>query len=379
MHARGRPRQFASGVCLAMLRELRGPMSTLNKRTHRYERLARIYDREILPIWSERFGRMLLRRVELPDKGQVLDVACGTGYPAIELLRRMGDRCRLIAIDSSSAMLDVARNKIMALGKRGVFFRTESAYPRLSFADDVYDVVVSNLGLEDTSSPAAALADLTRVTQPGGQVVCTLPLAGTFQEFYDIYFEVLIKHDKHATLARLHDHVQSHPTAETCECWLRAAGLERVGVDVEEFTLLFRSSREFFFAPVIEFGPLQAWKRVAGRGQELQDVFWYIKEAIDAYFGDRAFEVTVRAGCLSGHKPPDGPHEIDKSDGSDEIDGIDPADPPTEPIDPETIELITSELDSIDEAAGLTADELAEVALDAFAEGVSRPDHLDRN
>jgi hypothetical protein len=83
------------------------------------------------------------------------------------------------------------------------------------------------------------------------------------------------------------------------------SGLEDCHLDIEEFSLLFRSSREFFFAPVIEFGPLSTWKSLAGKGQELQDVFWYIKQAIDAYFGDRAFQITVKAGCLRGRKRAD--------------------------------------------------------------------------
>ena len=80
-----------------------------------------------------------------------------------------------------------------------------------------------------------------------------------------------------------------------------AASLEG-HLEVEEFTLLFKSSREFFFAPVIEYGPLTEWKEIAGEGQEMQDVFWFIKEAIDAYWGDRPFQVTVKAGCLIGKK-----------------------------------------------------------------------------
>ncbi|MEM9493474.1 MAG: hypothetical protein AAGC55_30275, partial [Myxococcota bacterium] len=39
---------------------------------------------------------------------------------------------------------------------------------------------------------------------------------------------------------------------------------------------------------------------LAGQGQEMQDVFWYIKEAIDAYFAGTSFEATVRAACLIG-------------------------------------------------------------------------------
>jgi len=39
----------------------------MKKRSHRQEKMARVYDEEILPIWSVRFGRW------------------GTGYPALEL------------------------------------------------------------------------------------------------------------------------------------------------------------------------------------------------------------------------------------------------------------------------------------------------------
>ena len=53
---------------------------------------------------------------------------------------------------------------------------------------------------------------------------------------------------------------------------------------------------------MIEYGPLAEWKEIAGSGQEMQDVFWYIKEAIDAYFDGRPFQVTVKAGCLIGRK-----------------------------------------------------------------------------
>jgi ubiquinone/menaquinone biosynthesis C-methylase UbiE len=275
------------------------------KRTYKVEKLARIYDDEIAPCWGTRFGKLLLRNLALPERGQVLDVSCGTGAPTIEILRRMSEGSRLIAIDESSAMLDVVRRKVAdlgPLGKKGVFFRTESAVPKLSFADDVYDLVVCNLGLAEMPSIEVALHDFARVAKPGGEVRCTLPLAGTFEEFHDLYREVLVKHDKHEALERLDQHIARYPSFERAERCLAAADLTG-GLEVEEFSLLFRSSREFFFAPVIEYGPLAAWKAIAGGGQDMQDVFWCIKEAIDAYFAGRPFQVTVKAGCLSGKKP----------------------------------------------------------------------------
>jgi ubiquinone/menaquinone biosynthesis C-methylase UbiE len=364
------------------------------KRSLKVEKLARIYDEEIAPVWGTRFGKMLLRDLRVPDRGQVLDISCGTGYPTTEILRRMSDGCRLIAIDASSAMLDVARRKIAdlgPLGKKGVFFRTESAVPKLSFADDVYDLVICNLGLSEMPSLEVALRDFARVAKRGGEVRCTLPLSGTFQEFHDLYREVLIKHDKHEALDKLDRHIARYPTIDRVESSMRGANLDGA-IESEEFTLLFKSSREFFFAPVIEYGPLAEWKDIAGSGQEMQDVFWYIKEAIDAYFDGRPFQVTVKAGCLVGRKleartaaavaeeieydlDDELPHDEDDVDtglplpphkiaaGSVRVSDVDELDVVEEEDDDEE--------DAIDERS------LEEQELDAFIEGKKRPSHLD--
>ena len=383
-------------------------MTVQARRTRKIEKLARIYDDEIAPCWGTRFGKLLLRNLAVPGGSQVLDVCCGTGTPTIEILRRMTDGSRLIAIDESSAMLDVVRRKVAALGPLGqkaVFLRTESAVPRLSFADGVYDLVVCNLGIADMPSIETALCDFARVARPGGEVRCTLPLAGTFEEFYDLYREVLVKHDKHEALERLEHHVARYPTFERVERCLAEANLTG-GLEVEEFSLLFRSSREFFFAPVIEYGPLAAWKVIAGDGQDLQDVFWYIKEAIDAYYASGPFHVTVKAGCVIGKKPDR--RTLDQlaverraaaaadeglitapvprtptfdTEGASRFDDLETGLPwpPQEialgsvrvedPVDADVPELAAGEF-SLDE------DSVAEQALDAFIEGKKRPHHL---
>jgi ubiquinone/menaquinone biosynthesis C-methylase UbiE len=367
------------------------------KRTLKIEKLARIYDEEIAPVWGARFGKMLLRDLSVPERGQVLDVSCGTGYPTVEILRRMSEGSRLIAIDASSAMLDVARRKIAELGplgKKRVFFRTESAVPKLSFADDVYDLVVCNLGLPEMPSLEVALRDFARVAKRGGEVRCTLPLAASFQEFHDLYREVLIKHDKHEALDRLDRHIARYPSVERVERCMEAAGLEG-SIDAEEFTLLFKSSREFFFAPVIEYGPLAEWKEIAGAGQEMQDVFWYIKEAIDAYFDGRPFQVTVIAGCLAGKKQHSGAAPVETYEVEMEIESIeqrdeeDNTDLPRLPHkiaagsvrldDADELEVaeVHDEDDEDDDVEPIDEDSIEEQELDAFIEGRKRPSHLE--
>ena len=122
-------------------------MTVQAKRTMKAEKLARIYDDEIAPVWGAKFGKMLLRNLQVPARGQVLDISCGTGWPTTEILRRMTDGSRLIAIDASSAMLDVARRKIADLGPiaKKVFFRT-----------------AVSLSMQDAVALAHILADLVK-------------------------------------------------------------------------------------------------------------------------------------------------------------------------------------------------------------------------
>ncbi len=355
-------------------------MTVQAKRTMKAEKLARIYDDEIAPVWGAKFGKMLLRNLQVPARGQVLDISCGTGWPTTEILRRMTDGSRLIAIDASSAMLDVARRKIADLGPiaKKVFFRTESPVPKLSFADDVYDLVVCNLGLDEMPSLDTALRDFARVAKKG----------------------------KHEALDRLDRQVNRYPTIDHVERLMKQVGL--VGrIEVEEFALLFKSSREFFFAPVIEYGPLADWKEIAGSGQEMQDVFWYIKEAIDAYFDGRPFHVTVSAGCIIGIKhqprlpsnPQIAPVELSRPfEVEDEIlsgqraptDDEDDDEDTGLPAVPGNIAMGSVKLDDAEEldVAELVEDEdedadsveidvEAESELDAFIEGKKRPPHLD--
>jgi ubiquinone/menaquinone biosynthesis C-methylase UbiE len=276
------------------------------KRTHHADKLAKLYDQEILPIWSKRFGRLLMRELALPPKAMVLDVGCGTGYPSLEILRKMDDQSRIIAIDSSSPMLDEARKKAGALSGKRIFFRSENAVPKLPFTNDVYDLTISNAGLQEVEDPELAIREFARVTKPDGRVVVTLPLAGTWGEFFDIFREVLIKQDRQDAIDRLDAYLSRYPPLEQAQAWFEDTGLVDLDSDYDQFTLLFRSAREFFFAPIVEYGALGDWKAIAGKGDQMQKVFWECKAAIDSYFPagqtGASFAVTVCAGCVRGRK-----------------------------------------------------------------------------
>jgi hypothetical protein len=205
---------------------------------------------------------------------------------------------------------------------------------------------VCNAALQDFEDPEAAIRDFARVAKPGGRVMVTLPLAGTFEEFFDIFREVLIKQDRPDAIDRLDAYLTRYPPLEQAQAWFEDAGLSDVRVEVEIYRLLFKSSREFFFAPIIEYGPLAEWKAVAGKGKQMQDAFWEAKNAIDAYFGGGSFAVTVVAGCLRARKatPEVGRLLLDLEDRHDSL-----AD--DEELATGEVQLVTGEIEIVDSSS----------------------------
>ncbi|MBU1239406.1 methyltransferase domain-containing protein, partial [Myxococcota bacterium] len=185
-----------------------------------------------------------------------------------------------------------------------IFFRTENASERLSFADEVYDITYSNLAFMELGNPIENLREMARVTAPGGQVAITLPLTGSWTEFFDIFRDVLTKKDRYEILKDIEIYEEENLfTPEAVVELFKKAGIKKVQYETDRFELLFKSAREFFFAPVIEYGPLREWKAIIKDPQEMKDLFVDIKDAIDTMFTGLVFPVTVHAGCFIGTKP----------------------------------------------------------------------------
>lgn len=278
-------------------------------------RLASAQAHELGPVWTQPFGRLLLGQVApVVGKTTLLDVMCHSGYPGLELLRRFPE-ARLFAVDPSAALIEQARRNAGELLGRRVFLRTEPGEPNLPFDEAVYDLVVSNLGLYDAAQPQLLLKELARVAKPGAQVVATLPLRGTFAEFYALLEAELT--GREVERKRLLGHLQSWPDVETVRGWAKLAGLDEIELVVSPFSLLFAGAAELFYSPLIEHGPMPALRALCGdsRGEQ-QAVFSALRERIEQICGGEGKDrvglrstlrkplvLTVRAACLRARRP----------------------------------------------------------------------------
>ena len=120
------------------------------------------------------FGKVeipLTRRALGAQKSDILlEAGCGTG----RMTRQLSPAVReLIAMDFSFESLRVNRRKLQMAGVTNVHL-IQGDLCRLPFADGVFDRIVSCQVLEHIPGPearAAAVADLSRVLQPGGTLI----------------------------------------------------------------------------------------------------------------------------------------------------------------------------------------------------------------
>jgi ubiquinone/menaquinone biosynthesis C-methylase UbiE len=271
-------------------------------RRKQQDKAARLYDEEIHPLFGQRFAEMLLAAAEIGPHAAVLEIGCAAGAITAQIAHRLDGEGRIVAVDASPALLELARARVRDQEHAGrrVFFRTHPIGTRLPFAEETYDTVLANVS--DASLPTQMLSDYARVTKKGGQLVVATPLRGTWMEFLDIFREVLVQARRPEALASLEAYVATLPEADAVARQLEGCGLGAVDIEVTHWELVFRSAREFFYAPVIEHGPLTQWKEIVGR-EVLHETFLAIKDSIDTYFAGRAFAVGVFGGRFSARKP----------------------------------------------------------------------------
>lgn len=99
--------------------------------------------------------------------GEVLDLGTGTARIPL-LLCKQTDDARVVAVDLSTSMLDLARLniEIASLTSRIMLDRADAK--DLPFADARFDVVMSNSIIHHIPQPERAIAESVRVCKPGG-------------------------------------------------------------------------------------------------------------------------------------------------------------------------------------------------------------------
>jgi ubiquinone/menaquinone biosynthesis C-methylase UbiE len=113
----------------------------------------------------DRFRALATRlRAELPQGGDVLEVAPGPGYFAIEMAE--GGAYRVTGLDVSRTMVELARTNAAEAGVEVDFRRGDAS--AMPFSDDSFDLLTCSAAFKNFSEPHKALEEMYRVLRPGG-------------------------------------------------------------------------------------------------------------------------------------------------------------------------------------------------------------------
>ena len=178
---------------------------------------------------DRRWKRALVGRARLPEKPVVLDLASGTGDFSIEVAARHPGS-RAVAVDLTHRMLQLAR-------KRGVDHAICGDAGRLPFADASFDCVFIGYGLRNFPNLGVALAEIERVTRPGGLLLTLdffLPGNALLRQLYLGYlyaqgtFWGLLLHGRARVYTYIPDSLRSFVSIDEFSSLLRSRGNDRV-------------------------------------------------------------------------------------------------------------------------------------------------------
>lgn len=198
----------------------------LDKRPHdiavMFDEVAPRYDRtnDLLSLWQcRRWRRAVTAAVGAGPGDRVLDLAAGTGTSS-EPFARAG--ALVVPCDFSLGMLEVGKRARPELG-----FTAGDAL-RLPFADAGFDAVTISFGLRNVNDPDRALAEMWRVTTPGGRLVVCEFSHPTWRPVRTLYLEYLMR-----ALPAIATRVSSSPDAyvylaESVRAWPDQADLARL-------------------------------------------------------------------------------------------------------------------------------------------------------
>lgn len=215
---------------------------------------------------------------------RVLDVGCGPGALTAELVARVGPAA-VSAVDPSESFVAAARERQPEVDVQ------PAPAENLPFADDAFDATLAQLVVQFMSDPAAGVAEMRRVTRPGGVVAACVWAHASGQGPLSPFWNAVRELDRKA---RDESHLVGSTEGDLTELF-QAAGLR----EVEETALsvgVFHPSFDEWWEPYT-FGVGPAGEHLAGLDPERQAE---LRERCRALLPDAPFTLAASAWTARG-------------------------------------------------------------------------------
>ena len=141
----------------------------------------------------EPFRTDLLTKLQ-PEPGEtVLDLGTGPGEPAMTIARSLGPNGRVVGVDLSEKMIDIATRVAASRGLLNVEFRTMDC-SALALPDSTFDAAICCFGFQIFTDPDRAAREAHRVLKPGGRIAVSVWSTGDRVPFLDALVAPMLEH-----------------------------------------------------------------------------------------------------------------------------------------------------------------------------------------
>lgn len=229
-----------------------------------------------LSFWSSRFGALLFDHLELKTNITGLDVACGTGFPLFELAHAHGPSSRFTGLDIWPEAIVRARRKLAIYGLSNVVLQ-EGDGAAMPFPNAHFDLIVSNLGINNFVDPPAVLAECHRVAKAGARIALTTNVTGHMAAFYDLFRQTLRELGRNSLIPALNAQEAHRGTRDTIEQLLLDGGFAITQMVEDECFLSFADGTAMLRHPLVGFFE-EGWRTVTADAE----VWRAIEEKLNA-------------------------------------------------------------------------------------------------
>ncbi|MGH9581069.1 MAG: class I SAM-dependent methyltransferase, partial [Terriglobales bacterium] len=195
----------------------------------------------------------LLAAAELRPGLHVLDLASGTGNPALSIAAAIAPDGRVFATDIVPGLLAYADERARGSGLANFSTRQASA-DSLPFPDASFDLLTCRFGVMFFPDVPRALQKARRALKIGGRVVFAA-WGSTAQPFFQLTFGILLRHVDASYAAEAHSPFKFGQPGTLFEA-LRSAGFAAVHEESREIALRFPGTVEEFWHYMLESAAL---------------------------------------------------------------------------------------------------------------------------
>jgi SAM-dependent methyltransferase len=260
---------------------------------------AAIFETFVVPRYLSLFGELVLETIAESEEAQVAHLFCRTGYPDRGVALKLSG-AHVIGVDTSGAAIELARAKAATMPEMVSEYRVVEELPS-SLPSSAFSHAMTLHPAGGAEERETLLHEMSRVLAPAGQALVAMPLRGSFQEVGDLLREYALKFDDHAVAAAVEKSTLARPTVEMLGAELEEVGFDYVDVSLRPATFAFRSGRDFFEDPIARLLVLPDLRSSLGL-DDPDKALAYVRDAIDKYWSDGAFELTVNVGCATGRR-----------------------------------------------------------------------------